>query len=158
AVRCRHDFADAVEHIGAVAGYTWLSKGEQKGALWTEFVDDVALAVSSLAVGRPEVAIAVEMEAMRLHEHPVAQAADEVPCRIEFENRRLRAMDHPQIAASIKFQPADLPPFHARGKLRPILHSAIRIWRGSLCRCGGREQPKDQAEARDSDGHASTCY
>jgi hypothetical protein len=41
-----------------------------------------------LSVGHPDVAIAIDVQPMREDEHALREARDQLPCRIELEQRR----------------------------------------------------------------------
>jgi len=116
--------------------------------LETEFENLVTLAVFSLAVGHPDVAVVIHIEAVREHEQPFAETFHQIARRIEFQNRRqirfgarssAAPFDHPYaLAVAIDVRADHLSPRTPLGQLRPVLHGAIRIRRGigiGLRRC-----------------------
>jgi hypothetical protein len=115
AVRRGRDVGGAVEHGAGVARNARLAERLQQPALRIELENLVALGVLDVAVERPEVAVAIEVKAVGLHKHPVSKTREQLARRIEFEDRRIRALNDPQVAAGIELDTADLSPLHVAG-------------------------------------------
>src|SRR6185295_17243962 len=131
-----------VERIAALAGDTRRPERHQQLPVGTELEDLVSfsvpariLPVGAFAVGDPDVAVAVDVNAVRPHEHARAEALDESSCRVEFLDRRDVGADAVLIAAAI--ERPDAPPvaidgdagrgadFSARGKLEEVFDELI---------------------------------
>ena len=82
------DVARPIERVLAVAGHAGLAERHQDLAVRAELDDDSALAVLAALVGHPDVALAVDAEAMREVEHAAAEALHEFAGRIELHDRR----------------------------------------------------------------------
>src|SRR5580704_18476653 len=84
-----------VELVRTAAGDALLAERHQHLAVRAELEDLVALAVLALAVGDPDIALRIDKNAVREHEHAGAEACDQLAGGIELEDRwqiRLRAI------------------------------------------------------------------
>ena len=88
AVRRDQHCGRCVELVRTVAGDTGLAERHQHPAVRTELEDLVALSVLAEPVGDPDIAIAVDMQAMREKQQPLAERLHQLARRIEFEDRR----------------------------------------------------------------------
>src|SRR5262249_22992722 len=69
AIGCDQYRGRRVERVRTVARRSGLAEREQDLAFGTEFEDLMALAVLALAVGDPDIAVVVDEDAVRKHEH-----------------------------------------------------------------------------------------
>src|SRR5205085_6676835 len=87
AVRRGYDRRWRIELVVAAAGDAGLAKREQKLAVGTEFENLMPLALDADAVGDPDIAVAIDVQAVREDQHSGAEALDQLAGGIEFENR-----------------------------------------------------------------------
>src|SRR6185503_15715647 len=78
------------------------------------------------AVAGPEVTVAVLAEAVRLHEHAVAEPAIDLARRVDVQDRRLRAVMEPRAALAVR-DDADGGARLDVAQLRPVRNHAIRV-------------------------------
>src|SRR5712692_4739214 len=87
AIRGNRDISWRVEHVGPVTCDTGSAKHEQYLAIWIEFDDLMALAIATNVVGRPYVALAIDIEAMWVVEEILAKTHHKISGGIEFLDR-----------------------------------------------------------------------
>ena len=75
-----------VEGVRAIAGNAGLAEFQQDFAIRAELDHLLALAVRAIGVGHPDVAILVDVNAVRENEQSGAKALQKIAGRIEFEN------------------------------------------------------------------------
>src|SRR5580704_5728840 len=174
AIRRDYDVGRAVELVIAIAGDARLADRHQHPPIGTEFYRRFAAAIAGLAIGDPDIAVAVSTEAM----WPVDQAraeAHHLPAGgVEFLDRRDARADAGFAAATVVDPKAGavavdidadrLAPRPALGQLRPMLDDVIRIWRAVRIvgldladgQCHGAKNGRaDEADAN-YDSHALT--
>src|SRR5262249_5768979 len=88
AVRRGHYVARTIEGVGAVTSTPRLAERHQHLSFLAEFEYLVTLAIFAGRVGRPDVAVAVDMETVRLIEHSLAKHLQDLARRIELNDRR----------------------------------------------------------------------
>src|SRR5207247_6563527 len=86
AVRSRHDVARPIERVRPVAGNPGLAERHQHLSFRVELEYLMALAVFADRVSRPDVAVPVDMETVRLIEHPLAEHPQDLARRIELDD------------------------------------------------------------------------
>jgi hypothetical protein len=64
----------SIECVGTGAGNAWLAKGHQYLALRAELEHLMALAAATMIVGHPHIAVGIDMQPMRMVEHPGTEA------------------------------------------------------------------------------------
>jgi hypothetical protein len=119
AVRRCHHVGGAIEHRG--------QREQHVAVRRIEFNDLIAFAIPSISVHRPEIAVAIEVKAVCLDEHPAAEALEQLSGGVELENRGIGAVNHPDVAARVEIDAAHLAEFHSGGKLCPSVERAIGI-------------------------------
>src|SRR5580704_6897333 len=139
AVRRNHDVGRAVELVIAIAGNARLADRHQQAAIGTELQCRRAPAIADLAVGDPNIAVAVGAEAMRPVDQLRAEAHHLPAGGVEFLDRRDARADAGFAAAAIVDPEAGaiaididadrLAPRRPFRQLRPVLDDTIRIWR-----------------------------
>src|ERR1700704_3631804 len=139
------DIGRGVEHIGAHTGDPGFAERQRDLALRTELDDHVALAVAGGVVGRPHVALAIDMEPVGGVEVTLAKACHKLSGGIEFVDRIERgvdavscsaALEHPNaLAVGIDIDARHLPELTAVGDFQPI--SVEAVWIGGPIRVGG---------------------
>src|SRR5262249_52417817 len=112
----------------------------------------VTLAIFAGRVGRPDVAVAVDMETVRLIEHSLAKHLQDLARRIELNDRRdVRALagaspaplKRPDIAIAVDFDPDGRTPLPTLRELGPALFNTIRIVLRVCLRCEHRHRDDD---------------
>src|SRR5262249_40693047 len=94
AIGCDHDVGRRIERIIIGAGDAGLAEGHQHFALWAELPDRVTLAGFAVlrrraaVVADPDVALAVDIETVRIIEHAGAEACEQLAARVPFLDRR----------------------------------------------------------------------
>src|SRR5580704_14713500 len=139
AVRRDLDVGRYVELVIAIAGNARLADRHQQASIGTELQSRCAPAIAGLAVGDPDIAVAVRAEAMRPVDQLRAEARHLPAGRIEFLDRRdaradagfgATAVVHPEAGAvAIDIDADRLAPRPPFGQFRPVLDDVIRIWR-----------------------------
>ena len=120
------------EGVGAGLRDAGLAERQQHLAIGTELeqLEPAALRRRIVrersAVARPEVAVAVLTESMRLHEHAVAEPAIDGARRVDVQNRRLRSVVQPRAALAVR-DDADRGAGFDVAESRPIGSHAVRI-------------------------------
>src|SRR5713226_117416 len=98
----------SIECVGTGAGNAGLAKGHEHLALWAELEHSAPLALAAMIVGRPHIAVMIDMQPMRMVEHPGTEAHHQISQWIEFGNRVQHGADaidsptpveHPQAPA-----------------------------------------------------------
>src|SRR2546427_4373520 len=168
AVRSRHDVARPIERVRPVAGNPGLAERHQHLSFRVELEYLVALAVFAGRVSRPDVAVPVDVETMRLIEYALAEHLQDLARRIELDDgREVRSLtsgsaaplERPDIAVAVNIDPDGRAPLPAFGELGPALFDTIRIVLRVCLRCehrnrdNGRDEQKDHSicMAHDSD-------
>ena len=138
AIRGSHDIGRLIESVFTRAGDPRLAEGQQHFAFGAELDGRVALAVLALRVGHPHIAIAVDVDAVRKHEHAGAETLQIIAGLIELDDRRhiragagaaAAALEHPHAPAiRIDIHRPRGAPLSAVGEFRPAVF-AIRIRR-----------------------------
>src|SRR5258708_6234714 len=146
AIGGNRDVRRSVEHVGALTCYTGSAERQQYLAPWTELDDLVALAVVATVVGRPYVALAIDIEAMWVVEETLAKAHHKISGGIEFLDGikrgvgtvfRATSIESPHaLAVGIDIDARHLPHLAAIGHLRPI--GVETVWVGGAIRVGRR--------------------
>jgi len=90
---------------------------------WIELVDQVRG-----NIGRPDVVLRVDPQAVRAFEHPLAEAADEVAVGIEFRQRQQPAVDDEDIAFGIEGDAGRAAKIHARRQLEGFGDRDVGKW------------------------------
>ena len=157
AIGGNRDVRWSVEHVGALTCYTGSAERQQYLAPWTELDDLVALAVVANVVGRPYVALAIDIEAMWVVEETLAKAHHKISGGIEFLDGIKRGVDtvfcstsieSPHaLAVGIDIDARHLPHLAAIGHLQPI--RVETVWIGGAIRVGRRL--REQLSLRPSD-------
>src|SRR5579862_9447632 len=139
AVRRDHDVGRPVELVIAIAGDARLADRHQHPPIGTELYRRFAAAIAGLAVGDPDIAVAVGAEAMRPVDQLRAEAHHLPAGGVEFLDRRNARADAGFAAAAVVDPEAGavavdidadrLAPRPAFRQLRPMLDDVIRIWR-----------------------------
>src|SRR5450631_1238840 len=174
AVRRDHDVGRAVELVIAIAGNAWLADRHQQSAIGTELQSRCAPAIADLAIGDPDIAVAVRAEAMRPVDQLRAEAHHLPAGGVEFLDRRDARSDTGFAAAAVVDPEAGAvaididadrlaprPPF---GQLRPVLDDVIRIWRAVWIvglnladgQCHGAKNGRADKADTNHDSHAFT--
>src|SRR5262249_24941507 len=155
-----HDVAGAVERVRPVAGDARLAQGHQHLAFRAEFEDLVAFAVLTRRIARPDVAVPVDVGAVRLIEHSRPEHPQYLARRIELDDGRqarafavgrAAALEDPDVAFAVDIDSDRPAPFPAVGERSPALFDAIRI---VLCVCVLREHRRDDGRRRKADDHS----
>ena len=150
-VRRDYNIGRPIERVGAFLGNAGLTQRHQYLSFRAELEDLLAFSVLVLRVGHPDVAVTVYRHAVRLHEHPCAEAFNELSRRVKFENRWLASVKDPDVTARIRIDRDHRPELHARGKLRPTLGQTVWI---ALCmhrNCGDDHHRDHQYDTREFD-------
>jgi len=130
-----------IERIGAVPRHTGLAKREQHPPFRAELEHLLPLAVLSAAVGHPDVSLTVDGDAVRIDEHPGAEALAERARRVELQKRRDRRieagcaaavlaapLEHPDAAAvSIDVDGRSRTQRSSVWKLEEVFRDAVRV-------------------------------
>src|SRR5882724_1258317 len=162
AVRRCHDVAGPIESVGPVAGNTRLAERHQHLSVRAELEHLVALAILTGRVARPDVAVPVDVETVRLIEHPLAEHLQDLARRIELDDgREVRAdtgafpapLERPDVALAVYIDPDGRPPLPTFRELGPALFDTIRI---VLCVCLGCEHRHRDDGCDETEDH-STC-
>ncbi len=136
AIRSGDDSRGPIEGVRAVSCNSCLTEGQQDLSIRAEFDNLVALAVFSLCVSHPHVAVFVDMHAVREHEHSCAKRFHRLAGPIKLEYRRkvrtgagalAASLKNPDVAVAIDVDPGRGSPLPAIGEFRPTLFDAIRI-------------------------------
>src|SRR5262245_26152927 len=152
AVRRGHYVARTIEGVGPVTSNPRLAERHQHLSFRAEFEYLVTLAIFAGRVGRPDVAVAVDMETVRLIEHSLAKHLQDLARRIELNDRRdVRALTgaspaplkRPDIAIAVDFDPDGRPPLSTFRELGPALFNTIRIVLRVCLRCEHRHRDDD---------------
>jgi hypothetical protein len=104
-------------------------------------------------VGRPQIAVAVDLQPVRPREHAVAERTDERAVRIELEERLRAARQHVNVAARVERHGGRGAHLRARGERDRIGNEHIvelgRCLRHEECRIGRplREDRRPKKEA-----------
>src|SRR5215813_5478842 len=77
----------SIECVGTGAGNAGLAKGHEHLALWAELEHSVPPAAAAMIVGRPHIAVTIDMQPMRMVKHPGTEAHHQVSQWIELGNR-----------------------------------------------------------------------
>jgi hypothetical protein len=165
AVRGHEDIGRPVECVRAFARHARLAERHQHFALRAELEDLLSLAVSSLAVSHPHVAVTVHMETMWNNEHTGAERVHQFAGCVELQQRRhvgafacvaaasLERPDAPAVAVGLDSgRAAKLP---AVGKREVALDGAVRVrlrigLRGRELSCERRRSDHNAREERDT--------
>jgi len=117
----------SVEGVGRGSGDTGFPQSHQDFALRSELENLVAFPVFDPAVAYPDVAIAVDEEAVGLYKHAGSPAGQELSGRVEFEHRRIAAMEDPHIVMRIDLDGNYLAKLNSVWQLRPIHYLFVGI-------------------------------
>src|SRR5215510_15996806 len=151
-IRRSDDVAGPIEGVGSVAGNPCLTERHQHLSFRAEFEYLVTLAIFAGRVGRPDVAVAVDMETVRLIEHSLAKHLQDLARRIELNDRcDVRALagaspaplKRPDIAIAVDFDPDGRTPLPTFRELGPALFNTIRIVLRVCLRCEHRHRDDD---------------
>ena len=146
------DAGRTVEAVGSVARDAGRTERHQELAVGAEFEHLMALAdlearlaaavADGRAFGHPDIAFAVDVEAVRKGEQSFAEALHEIAGEIEFQDRiggragaivSAAARENPDVlAVAVGKHAARDAELHAFGQLLPAIGGAIRIWRIAL--------------------------
>src|SRR5262245_43666618 len=153
AVRRGHYVARTIEGVGPVTGNSRLAERHQHLSVRVELEHLVALAILPGRVGRPDVAVAVDMETVRLIEHSLAKHLQDLARRIELNDRRdvralltgasLAPLKRPDIAIAVDFDPDGGTPLPTFREFGPALFNTIRIVLRVCLRCEHRHRDDD---------------
>jgi hypothetical protein len=139
----------AAEQVVAATGDARLAERHQELAVRTEFEDLVALALRHHRVGYPDVAVPIDSDAVGLHEHAVAEALHHVAGPIESEDRRIRAVERPDVAIGRGIGALASGPFRPGRQLRPVRN--LVVWGRQLLVLSAHVRRNDRKDADDSD-------
>src|SRR5689334_1896186 len=104
AVRRNVDVGRLIERIGGarIAGDAWLAQRHQHLAVLAELDDGLALAALRNRVGDPDVAVAIDMEAVRIVHHAAAELDLHVAVGVELHDWIERRATTVQRGAAVK--------------------------------------------------------
>ena len=147
AVRRHRDVGGHVEGVGALARHAGLAQRQQQFAIRAVLEDLVALAARTLAVGEPEIALAVDGEAVREEKLVGREALDQLPDVSNFSTGASgersclpqRSNTHTLQAIRIDIHRRRRTP-RAFGWQLPALHQSIRIGQVSGRAAAGRRR------------------
>src|SRR5439155_1153280 len=180
AAAVHHDVGRRDEGVRTGFADARLPERQQQLAVAIELEDleasalDLPRFVEGTAVGDPDVALGVDVQAVRLQEHSRPEALHELARSVEHQHRdlspafvaflpcgpsrRRRSMQHPQITVRVDVGVGQLAPGKPLGKVRPVGHEMERARLGPRYErrpgCDGKRETNSQADTCDS-RHAS---
>ena len=171
AVGVDHDVARPVEGVGTVARDPRPAEGHQDLAARAELEHLVPAPadgqaehrVAAVVVGRPEVALGVDVEAVRGREHPLAPTVEELAVGAELDDRRVvvpphaggrarrpvveAAVEDPDVPVRVAVDADRLAPppaVHVRRQVRPFVDEPVRV--GERLRRGPGRHAEENGE------------
>src|SRR5258708_1624359 len=139
----------SIERVGTGAGNAGRAKGHEHLALWAELEHSVPLALAAMIVGYPHIAVMIDMQPMRMVEHPGTEAHHQNSQWVEFGNRvqhRADAIDSPTpvehpyalaiaIERNLGGEPHPPPVWHIQpAVIEPVRVEAYVLFREAIAR------------------------
>src|SRR4030095_11775210 len=127
AIRRDDNVTRPAEGVGALGCDTGLPQRHEQLSILAELEHLMPLPVLALGVGDPDIALAIDGHAVRLHEHVSTEALHHFTGARETEEGGLVSMEHPEIPLAIGLDRNHAAKADAGRKLRPALDKLVGV-------------------------------